>query len=706
MTEQTSSGPVKLSFGRLRALPMLYQTESSECGNACIAMISTFHGLDMSVSSMRSRFPLSTRGSTLLKLIDISSALGMSSRPLRLELDELKQLKVPCILYWDLNHFVVLKKVGRTGIVIHDPSIGVRTLGWADVSTSFTGIAIELSPGPDFTPKKGVGGFSLRGLTKGVTGLKATFGKVLVLALVLEMLAIIAPLFVQVVMDRVLTAGDTSLLTLVGIGFTVLMVMQALIAALRSWIVTCTSASLSLAWTSNVFSHLMKLPEDYFSKRHLGDVVSRFGSIEAIQRTLTTRSVEVILDGLMAIITLAVMLAYSPWLALITLLSFVLYAALRAGLFHYLREGSLAQLVSASRQQTQFFECIRGALAIRLFNQGPRQAARYMNRTADTLNRGIVVQRVQLLFGTVNGILMGAQRIALLWVGATMALAGNMTVGMLMAFLAYSEQFSTRGSALIDYVVDLRMLRLQVERLADIVTAEPERHVMTPYHGEDPSPGIELRGVSFRYGADDPWVLQDCNISIHPGETVAVVGPSGCGKSTLAKILLGLLEPTAGKVLIGGIELARLGKARYRDMLGVVMQDDQLFAGSVAENICFFDHGASMSEIEDAARAAALHEDVLSLPMGYQSLIGDMGSTLSGGQRQRLLLARAIYRKPRILVLDEATSHLDIDRERVVNESVKKMKITRVIIAHRPETIAIADRVIDLSATYETVFAS
>jgi ATP-binding cassette subfamily B protein RaxB len=275
-----------------------------------------------------------------------------------------------------------------------------------------------------------------------------------------------------------------------------------------------------------------------------------------------------------------------------------------------------------------------------------------------------------------------------------LALDGKFSAGMLIAFIAYADQFTSRVAGLIDKWVDFSMLKLHAERVADIALTEPEQMAATAWNGTVPEASIELRNVSFRYADGEPWILKNCNLRIEPGESVAIVGPSGCGKSTLAKVVLGLLQPQEGEVRFGGTDIRKLGLDNYRQWVGAVMQDDQLFAGSIADNISFFDPGAAPMRIEEAARAAAIHDDISLMPMGYQSLVGDMGSSLSGGQKQRVILARALYRKPKLLVLDEATSNLDIERERQVNTVINRLKVTRLVIAHRPETVASARHVL------------
>lgn len=686
----------RLHFGGGRRLPMIRQSEAAECGLACMAMIAGYHGQHMEMPAMRRRFSLSLKGITLARLIDIAQAMGMACRPLRVELDELKDVQSPCILHWDLNHFVVLREVRKRGVVIHDPATGERTLSFEEVSKHFTGIVVEVSKGPAFQRKRPEPPVSLRTLAGSIQGLGRGLLTIFGLALALELFGLLAPQFLQMVMDQVLADGDHDLLTFLGLSFLLLMVIQTGVSALRTWTVLWLGTHFSLNWTGNVFQHLLRLPQSYFLKRHLGDVVSRFGAISAIQHTLTTRFVEVVLDGLMAALTLVVLLLYSPLLTAVIVAAVVLYGALRMLYYRVFREANLGQITVQAKQQSSFMEAVRGVQTLRLFNQVPARSARYLNATADTLNAGVAVQRLSLVFSSIQGLASGGQRIAVLWLGAWLALKGQFSAGMLMAFAAYADQFSSRTASLVDYAIELRLLRIQSDRLADIVLTPTEAHAEGVYAGPLPEPSIRFEKVSFRYAEGEAWILKDCSFEVVASESVAIVGPSGCGKSTLVRLLLGLLDPQEGKIMIGGTDIKHLGKSRYRSMVASVMQDDQLFAGSIADNIAFFDEDATPEAVEAAARQAELHDDIVAMPMGYHSLVGDMGSSLSGGQKQRVLLARALFRQPKILVLDEASSHLDVDCERRINAVLKTLTVTRIIIAHRLETIASADRVLVL----------
>ncbi|KJV34814.1 peptidase domain-containing ABC transporter [Luteibacter yeojuensis] len=688
----------RLNFGLSSRLPVIRQSEVAECGMVCLAMVAAYHGQHHSLAALRQRFALSVKGTDLAQLIAMADGLGFAARPVRLEVDELAALRVPCILHWDMDHFVVLKAVRGQRITVHDPAVGAVTMSLRDFSAHFTGVALELLRGATFARQAKPPPVSLHALAGSVRGLWKGLGQILALALVLELAALLAPQYLQIVVDQVLADDDHDLLAFLGYSFAGLLVVQTLVSALRSWTVVWLSTSFNLGWTGNVFQHLLKLPQDYFLKRHLGDIVSRFGAVSAIQQTLTTRFIEVLIDGTMAALTLVLLFVYSIPLAMIAFCSVVVYAALRLLYFRTFREAKLNLIMVNAKQQTTLMESIRGSQAIRLQNGVARQTGRFLNATADALNTSVTVQRLTLIFQGLGGLSSGAQRIAILWLGASLALKGEMSAGMLMAFVAYADQFSARASSMIDYGIELRMLRLQAERLADIVLTPQETSVQGTHSHPSLEPSLTFKNVAFRYGAGEPWVLEQCNFEVHPGECVAIVGASGAGKSTLLRLMVGLLDPLVGEIHVGGMDLRKVGKSHYRAIARTVMQDDHLFAGSISENIAFFAEEATPERVERAARLAALHEDILAMPMGYHTLVGDMGSSLSGGQQQRLLLARALYAEPKILVLDEATSHLDLPRERAIAEMLSQLKITRVVVAHRAETVAAADRVLVLSS--------
>jgi len=671
------------------------QTQASECGLACLVMVGNHHGCASSLQVCRQRFGPSLRGMTLAGMIRIAGKLGMQARPLRLELEDLPKLRLPCILHWELNHFVVLTRVGKSTVTVVDPAFGERRLSLAEVSARFTGVALELQPGESFEKSPPPPSIGLRQLTGRVTGLRRSLARIVLLSLALQVFVVLAPFYMQWVVDQALVSADRDLLVVLGLGFGLSIVLQAAIGLLRGWSVAHLSSGLSSQWTGNVFAHVLKLPMGFFEKRHLGDVVSRMGAVQAIQKTLSTSFVEAIIDGLMTVVTLFMMLLYSAKLAVATLVAVAFYLGLRAVAFRRLRCTTEQQLVAAARQQTHLLESLRGMQSLKVAGCEAVRHAGYQNLVVDTVGFDLRLSRLGVGFSTASQAIFGIERVLVIWLGAYLVLQNAFSVGMLIAYLAYKDQFAARVGSLIDKWVDFRMLRLHGERLADIALTPPEQSSVDEMDAPPPtSTRLKVDGLGFRYAEGEPWVLKHCSFTVEPGESVAIVGASGSGKTTLVKLLLGLLPSDEGVVTLGGHDIRKLGWHNYRAIIGTVMQDDQLFAGSIAENVALGEPEIDFERVEEACRAAAVHDEIATMPMGFHTLVGDMGTVLSGGQKQRVILARALYRRPKLLLLDEATSHLDVERERIVNEAIRKLDVTRIIIAHRPETIASANRVL------------
>ena len=685
------------------------QSEDSECGLACIAMIASAHGKHFDLRELRSRVAPSSKGASLTNLIDYARSLDFSARPVRLELDDLSELDLPCVLHWDLNHFVVLTKVSRGTASILDPAVGERRLPLENISHHFTGVALELVPNANFVQSKPKPRLQLAQLTGRIKGLGRALAQIFLVAVALEALALMSPLFTQTMVDEVFSSGDKSLMSVLVGGFSLLLIIETTLHWSRSWMVMVLSQTINLQWSGNVFAHLVRLPVSYFERRNLGDIVSRFGSVGAIQRTLTSSVIEAILDGVMALAALVAMVLYSPTLAGIPILAVAIYGAVRWISYRALRAASAERIVLAAKEGTHFIETLRAITSLKLFGREDERRIQWQNILVDIQNRDVRTTKMNTMYSVINSLVFGAENILIYAVGANLlekaqrsAGSGHaFTVGMLFAFLAYKGQFTSRISALINYSVELRMLGLHADRLGDITLTVPEARLDQPevavIGDSDLShlqPSLELKSVSFRYSEFEPWVLRNLNLRIEANESVAITGQSGCGKTTLLKIILGILQPTSGEILYGGVPIRQLGLVRARKEFGAVMQEDCLLTGSILENICFFAALPDVERIKECARIAQLHEAIQSMPMGYQTRVGDMGSGLSGGQKQRLLLARALYKSPRVLALDEATSHLDGENEREVARELATLKMTRIIIAHRAETIAGAQRVV------------
>ena len=688
----------RIQTGFRSRIPVVLQTEASECGLACIAMLLAHHGTATDLPTLRARHGAVPQGMTLADLSRVAAAEQLTTRAVRVELHEMAQLRLPCILHWDMGHFVVLRAIRGERFDVLDPAQGERSLTLAELSPRFSGVALEAWPSSSFAPRQEAQSISLRHLVGRVSGLWPTLWRVLAISLTLEVLALLSPLFMQWIVDNVVVSRDLNLLTTLGVGFLLLLLIQQLFTVLRSWLVLRVGTQLRVQWRSNVLSHLLHLPLDYFARRHLGDVMSRFGSIGNIQTVLTSTFVEVALDGVMVVLGLALMLLYSPLLTGVAVLSVLLYTAVRWAWYVPLRRASAERIVRSANESSHLLETVRGMRTIRLFARHAERLGAWQSLMVADVNVGLQVERLEIFYRLVRRTLSGVFTLLLLWLGARDVVAGGMSVGMLLAFLAYRNQFDSRFTELVNKWIDLRMLGLDAQRLADIVLTPTETFAT----GSRPAPSakppeIALQGLRFRYSPGAPEVLAGIDLTIPAGQSVAIAGPSGCGKTTLVNLLLGVYRPNSGVIRIDGVALDQFGVDHWRAQVGTVMQDDVLFAGSIADNIAFFDPQPEREWAEQCARLASIHDDITRMAMGYQTLVGDMGTTLSGGQKQRVLLARALYRRPKVLLLDEATSHLDMAREAEVGQAIAAMALTRIVVAHRPQTLASVDRVIEMA---------
>lgn len=857
-----------LNFSGGNRLPMVLQTEVAECGLACLAMIAGNYGYDTDLTSLRRKFSVSSHGINLKHLMNIAVKLHLAPRALRCEPEDLSNISLPCILHWGLNHFVVLKSVGKNKFHVHDPAFGERELGVVDFGKYFTGVALELTPTHEFSKDDDRKNLHLSDFWKNATGLKRSLAQVILLSLLLQVFALASPFYMQTIVDDVLLRKDENLLVVLAIGFTLLMLIQLGTSALREFVILHLSNKLGIQMSVNLFRHLIRLPLDYFHKRHMGDIVSRFGSLTNVRRMLTDGMVVAAVDGVMAILTLIAMFIYDIQLTLIVLGVVIVYGLLRWYMYRPFRILNEEVIVAAAKESSHFMESVRAIQTIKLFQRENDRQQIWQNRLADVMNKNIKISRWGIGYSTLNSFLFGIENILVIYFAA-MAVMGNIiSLGMLYAFMAYKGRFITSMDSLIVQWIEFKMLDLHLNRLADIAyskaeniddqeiemehnetagtkqranqhpvsneklknthfTRDMEGWMVEHHHGAETvtsiqtdvrphlqvsvtNPGseswsvqltqnkitvsagatykvslwakatekseinvaialtkepwaalaqkkfklsnqwqefsydfispasmddmrllingfgnqkinlhlaqvslteshpasenqgvggcivgrIEVKNLSYRYSEHESFIFKNINFVIEAGEAVAITGPSGCGKTTLLKCLMGLIEPTEGEILIDGNPLKTL--KNYRSEIASVMQDDQLISGDIAENISCFSPEYNLERIKYCATLANINHDLEKMPMQYNTLVGDMGSSLSGGQKQRVVLARALYREPKILFMDEATSHLDINSELIVNKNIQHMKMTRVIVAHRPETVASAGREIKI----------
>lgn len=677
---------------RSRRIKPIRQTEVAECGLACLTMIVSAHGAETDLAAMRQQFLPSLRGTSLRSLMEIADGVGLIGRALQLPLEELADLELPAILHWDLSHFVVLERIKGGRYLIHDPAYGTSWMRAEAVSRHFTGIALELRSSNAFRAPAPEPRLRMRQLWSRMNGAGHAAAQVIVLSILIEILGLTTPYYLQIGIDSVLPSGDVSLLTQLGLTFAVIAFLQGATLFARAHILIRSGAQLGYSLSINLARHLLRLPISWYQRRMLGDTVGRINAIEPIQDALTRGAVLALVDGLFAGITLTVMLLYSPVLTLVLSFAVLMDFGIKFCLSIAQSNAEREVIEALGKEQTTIIECLRGIVSIRMLGSERERHLIWQNQRSDVVNSRTIAAGIRNQGDTATGIVGNLESVASVWLAMVAVIQGSMTVGMVFAYFALKGMFWSKTKNLVDQVIQLRMLGLYLERLGDIVLAPED-------DGFDQAAGtrseglteIVLKDVSYRYSASEPVILNSINLRIAAGSHVGITGESGGGKSTLIKIILGLIKPTSGSVTINGVDIRDFGYRNYHRLMSAVVQEDGLFTGSIADNVSMFAHEPDSERIDAALRNAEVYHDVMAMPLKQLTLVGDMGSTLSSGQRQRILIARALYREPLLLVMDEGTSHLDSRHEALIAKNLNQMNVTRITVAHREETLRHAD---------------
>lgn len=667
------------------------QSEAAECGLASLAMIARFHGHRVDLAGLRQRFPTSIKGMTLRQLMVVAGELALSPRAVRLELEELACLRLPAVLHWDLNHFVVLEEVKGDTATILDPAKGRRHFKLDKLGRHFTGVALELQPTADFKPITARVRTRLSDLWSNLTNFRSALTQVLVLSLLIQVTSLAVPFFIQLVIDEGVNQGETSLLNLLLLGFGLVYALQAISRMLRSWVTVCLGESLSFQLAGNVVRHLMRLPMGYFERRHVGDVLSRIGSIQPIQSLLTKGLVDSAIDSTLLVMTLVIMCLINVPLTAIVVACTLAYIVLSQLFYPAMRARTEEEIAARAQEQSYQMESLRAMRAIKLHGFEAVRESGWRNRYAEVISATYRSRMISVKLDLAEDILFSLSFLLTIYFGARAVIDQKMTIGLLLAFSSYRSSFASSATSLVQQWQKWRLLGVHLERLSDIVGEKKETiAAATRRPANAPPPAVQVRNLTFAYDSSDGPVLDRVSFDIPSGSLVAIVGPSGAGKTTLLRLLLGLLTPQGGTIDVDGVPLGSATMAQWRERTGAVMQDDYLLTGTLGDNISFFQPQPDSAMIEKAARFARVHEDIVKMPMAYDSLTTDMGSALSSGQRQRILLARAIYRNPDVLFLDEGTANLDEKTEDIVARSIAALPITRIAISHRPALVRLA----------------
>jgi ATP-binding cassette, subfamily B, bacterial CvaB/MchF/RaxB len=694
-----------------RRVPHLLASEMAECGLACLAMVASYHGAAADLVSFRRAFPTSALGMSLRDLIGIASRLGFRSRAMTVELRGLQELQLPAIIHWNFRHFVVLRRLGRSHAHIVDPGSGPLKIAYDEFSKHFSGVVLELVPEKPIKGPPRIRVFSGAAVVRALREIKTPIASVLALCLLLQVLAFTVPLVMSQGIDTGISHGDVGYLETAALAVVALSLLEGFTQILRDVSIQQLSVRLSLSFTGGLVHRLLNLPISFFDKRSATDISTRLTSAAMIEGAVSEGAAAALIDGTIAVAALGLLFRYSPLLSLFVACGLAIDVAVNTAILPLRRSRLAVKLSAAGAEQTQLVESLQAISTIRVFGREAERETAWRHLRARVLEASSHQWALESVSRGLQIGSTGVQIAGILYMaGALLIPRGLLTIGSLFAFISFRQLLSVRVTSLLSTITELQSLRVHIERIRDVAgydmteagdaPAPPSGSVRAAALSARPS-AISTVDLSFKFAPTEPYVLNHLNLEIADGEFLAICGPSGSGKTTLLKLLLGLYEPTAGQVLVEGLSPSQETWRAWRRDVGVVAQDDRLLAGTVSENISFFDPDEDATEVHQAAELAGISDEILRRPMGYNSLVGYHGTTLSGGQRQRVLLARALYRRPRVLVLDEGTANLDPEAEERISDVVASLDVTRIVVAHRPALIQRADRVITLDATLQ-----
>jgi ATP-binding cassette subfamily B protein RaxB len=692
-------------FNRKKFTPIL-QDEYFECGLAALTMCFSYHNLELDLSSLRNKYTISNEGTNLNDLAEIAEKEGFIADCYEADVGELHQLKLPAILHWDLNHFVVVTKITKNKFVISDPAIGIVEYNHEEISKHFTGFAVEITPKVNSDYNDSIDYWKNETKNKSLTlshfinntdNFYKTISYVLFITLIIQCISMLIPMFSQVIIDDFIilkTSYNLVYFVLAGLG---LIAFRFYANIIKTWSIIFVGYHWHSHFSSYFFKKLLNIPIDYFESRGSSDIYSRFKGLSDLKEALTDKIIEGVIDGIMVIVTFIAMFIYSIKLAMISLTFFIIYAIARYFYFKKEKIINRKEILSKVKEDSFFLETMRTMESVKIYGGQEERFQGWKKLYLNVANYSISISKIKMWYKSLEDVLEGFEYILLLALAAIAVISDSMSLGMMFAFFAYRNIFSLQGKSMIDNIISLKLLSVHLDRLADIENVDEEQNVFGTTDVKNPVLGnITLENICFKYRGKDEYIFKDFSLDIKAGENIVITGKSGSGKTTLLKIIMGLIPIESGRILIDGVDIKQMGLAHYRKYISAVSQKEHLMTESILTNISFFNKPINIDNIHKSSKLACIHDDIMKMNMQYNTISGEMGGNISGGQEQRVLLARALYKKPSILFLDEATSFLDQETEKIIVENIKNLGITRVSIAHRQESIDMADRKIEL----------
>ncbi len=679
--------------------PVFIQQSASDCGAACLVMIAQHWGKKFSLNKVRDLANVDRNGASLRGLIIAAESLGFSTRPIKVTLDQLIEQPLPAIVHWEGKHYVVVYEITRRGVVIVDPGIGQLSLNHLEFQEKWTGYTLIVTPTALFkeTTEATTPFWQFFDLMKPYRGVMT---EVFIASLLIQIFGLITPIFTQLILDRVVVQRSEVTLVAVGWGLLIFGVFKVVITGLRQYLLDHTANKIDLALIVGFINHTLRLPLSFFESRYVGDIISRVEENRKIRRFLSGESLSIFLDLLTVFIYIGVMFFYSWQLTCLVLLIIPPFSLLAIVSTPFLRRISREIFGAVAKESSYLIEILSGIRTVK--STAVEQTVRWhweelLNEEIKKIFSGQVISNRLQIFSSLIESLMTT---ALLWFGAWLVIQGQLTIGQLIALNMLLVNIISPFKRMVMLWNSYQEVVIAIERISDVLDTEAEENIQSSRQSLPPLAGeIVFQNVTFRYHPESDYnVLENLNFTIKPGQMVALVGRSGSGKTTISKLVLGLYPPTDGKILIDRHDITSIDLRSLRHQVGTVDQDTFLFGGTIRENICLGHPSSSLEDVIEAARLAGADEFIKRLPMGYETITGEGGGMLSGGQRQRIAIARALLGNPKLLVFDEATSHLDAESERMIQNNLGEILQgrTTLVIAHRLSTVRHADVILVL----------
>ncbi len=666
------------------------QIQQSECGLACIAAILKHKGSSLSLRDLRSKFNISSRGASLSDLKDISAKVGLITRAMKVDFHELKSLKLPAILHWNFNHYVVLEKVKKNKFYIFDPTVGHREVSRSEFLDCFTGVALEVSGNKSFEANIEQKSLKLSSFIRFSSDVKKTFLLAFSFFFLTEIFVLLTPIFLRFTIDQSVNNGSLELVFFVCISFGLFAVINSFTDYLKERALIRLNLLFSWDMTIRLFMHLLRLPMKWFDKRTLADILTRFDSLEPIKSLLSSGTITSLLNGVFLIVLTVLLFWLSYHLAIVVIMGTITYSLIKFLTLRKTLNLAADAFLAGINEKTKKIETVKGIQSIKTSSGESNVESEWFNVYSHVISTNekdvIFSSKVKVINKMIDNIFF----VIVIYFGVSLILSNMISVGTLFAFLAYRGMFAGRFNALIDIYIQIKLISIHTNRIADLVLEEKDEDIHIS--NIDIKGSIQIKDLAFTYSNFEDTIFQNVTFEVGAGELVSIIGKSGCGKSTFLKVILGLYNSNYGEIIYDNISLKNIGPQLLRKKIGTVLQSDCLFEGSVADNVSFFSEVIDDEKINKCLELACIKEDVYKLPMGLNS---EVKKTFSAGQSQRLLLARALYKDPKILILDEATSNLNEEIENKILNNIRDLNITTLMVSHKPQIAKFSDKVYD-----------